>query len=97
VVGGGPAMVIDTLVVGSPEALDACLTDGVAAAFVFVVGGHVAVALVEPDPVVVAAYAVEFGLEHGGIADGLEVWPFVLDVTEQRLDPGVVGRGVGRP
>jgi len=32
--GGGPVMVGDTQVVGSPEALDACLTDGVAAAFV---------------------------------------------------------------
>jgi hypothetical protein len=45
-------MVGDTLVVGSPEALDACLMDGVAAAFVFVVGGDVADALVEPDAVV---------------------------------------------
>jgi hypothetical protein len=38
VVGGGPAMVVEALFVGSPETLDACLTDGVAAAFVFVVG-----------------------------------------------------------
>ena len=56
-VSGGSAMVGDTLVVGSPEALDACLADGVAAAFVFVVGGDVADALVQPDSVVVAAYA----------------------------------------
>ena len=54
-VSGGPAMIGDTLVVGSPEALDACLTDGVAATFVFVAGGDVADALVQSDAVVVAA------------------------------------------
>lgn len=94
-ISGVPAMIGDTLVVGSPEALDACLTDGVTAAFVFVVGGDVADALVEADVVVVAAHTVEFGFEHGGVADRFEVWPFVFDVSEQRLDPGLVGRGVG--
>jgi hypothetical protein len=46
-----PTMVGDTLVVGSPEALKACLADVFAAAGVFVVGGDVADAGVQPDAV----------------------------------------------
>jgi hypothetical protein len=37
-----PAMVGDSLLVGSPEALEACLSDRFAAAGVFDVGGDVA-------------------------------------------------------
>lgn len=97
VVRGGPAMVVEALVVGSLDTLGACLADGFAAAFVFVVGGDVADALVEPDAVVVVADAGEFGVEHGGVGDRFEVWPLVLDVSEQGLDPGLIGRSVGSP
>lgn len=87
-------MIVETLLAGLPEALDACLSDGVAAAFVFVVWGDVADALMQADAVVVVADPGEFDFEHGGIGDRLEVWPFVLDVTEQGLDPGLIGGGV---
>lgn len=40
-------MIVETLLAGLPEALDACLSDGVAAAFVFVVWGDVADALMQ--------------------------------------------------
>ena len=57
---GVRAMVGDTLVVGAPEALDACLSGLFAASFVFVVGGGVADALAEPDVVVVAAHPLGY-------------------------------------
>ncbi len=34
---------------------------------------------------------------HARIADLKEVGPLALEVAEQRLDPGLVGRGPGRP
>ena len=59
--------------------LRACLTpsrlaspDGVAAAFVFVVGGDVADRCVEPDAVVLAADAVEFGFEVAWVGELLQ-------------------------
>jgi hypothetical protein len=88
-------MVGEALVVGSPEALEACLTDGVAAAVVFVVGGDVADAGVQSGAVVGAADAVELGVEHGWVGDLFEVRPLAFDVAEEALDPGLVGRGVG--
>jgi hypothetical protein len=64
--GCGSAMVGDTLVVGSPEALDACLTDLFAAALVFFVGGDVANAGVHPGAVVDAADTGQLAVEDGG-------------------------------
>jgi hypothetical protein len=39
----------------------------------------------------------ELGAQHRRIPDGQQVRPFGLDIAEQRLDPGLVGRGAGRP
>ena len=61
----------------------------------FVVWGDVADRFVQPDRVVVDADAVEFGFEQGRIGDVEQVGPFVLDVPEERLDPGLVGGRVG--
>nr|WP_249012226.1 hypothetical protein [Conexibacter sp. DBS9H8] len=47
------------------------------------------------DPVVLTANLSEFGAEHLGIADAIDVRPFGFDVGEQALDPGLVGRGAG--
>ena len=63
---------------------------------VFVVGGDVSVAFVDPHTVVVVADAFEFSGEVGGIVERFEVGVFAFDVTEQRLDPGLVG-GCGPP
>ena len=49
--------------VGGGESVAAALADGVAAAFVFVVGSDVADCFVEPDRVVAAADPFEFGGE----------------------------------
>ena len=81
-------MVVDALLAGSPRALDARLSDGFAAAGVLVVGGDVSDAGVEADAVVVAAGPLQLGVEHGGVADLLEVGPFGFDVPEQRFGPG---------
>ena len=40
---------------------------------------------------------VEFGVQFAGVADLLQVRPLALDVPEQGLDPGLVGRRAGRP
>ena len=46
------------------------LADGFTSSFVFVVGGDVADAGVEPDPVVVRPGDLQFGAQGGGVADG---------------------------
>jgi hypothetical protein len=79
------------------EAVAAGLADGVAAAVVFVVGGDVADAGVQPDGVVLGLDAVVFEGELAGVAGLLRVRPVGLDVSEQRLDPGLVGGVPGRP
>ena len=73
------------------EAIAAGLADRVAVSVVFVVGGDVADAGVQPDGVVLLADLVQFEVELAGVADLLEVWPVGLDVPEQGLDPGLVG------
>lgn len=88
-------MVIPAGLVGGGEAVAAGLADGVATPFVLVVGSDISDALVEPNGVVVAAHPFELGGKYGGVADGEQVRVLGLDVTPQRLDPSLVGRGVG--
>ena len=56
-----PSVVVEAFLAGLVESVSAGLPDGVAAAFVFVVGCDVADAFVEPDGVVVLTDHVEFG------------------------------------
>jgi hypothetical protein len=65
------------------------------AAFVFVVGCDVADAGVQSDRVVVRRHDGQFGAQHGWVADREQVRSFGLEVPEQGLDPGLVGRGAG--
>jgi hypothetical protein len=46
-------------------------------------------------PVVLDPDPGELGVEEGGVGDLFEVGPLGLDVPEEALDPGLVGRGVG--
>lgn len=76
------------------ESSVAGFADGVAAAEVLILGCDVTDAGMKPDGVVFAADAVEFGGELCEVVDVFEVGPFALDVSPERLDPGLVGRGV---
>ena len=71
-------MVVEALLVGSPQALDALLADLFAAAGVFVVGGDISDAGVEADGVVVAAGASQLGFEGGLVSGGREPPPPAL-------------------
>jgi hypothetical protein len=62
-------MVCEPLVAGSPEADPARVADRGAAAGVFVVGGDVADAGVQPDAVVAAAHGRELAVEIAGVGD----------------------------
>ena len=62
-------MVGASLLVGLLESVLACLADLVALSGVFVVGGDVADAFVEPHRVVVAADAFEFSAEVCGVVE----------------------------
>src|SRR5512132_2151930 len=73
------------------------LADGLATASVLVVGGDVSDPGVQPHGVVVGTDHRELRAQGGGVADGEQVRVLGLDVTEQRLDPRLVGRGAGRP
>ena len=84
-------MVGASLRVGLLESVLACLADLVALPGVFVVGGEIADAFVEPHRVVVEPDAFEFTAETGGIVERFEVGVFAFDVVEQRLDPGQLG------
>ena len=88
-------MVVEALLVGSPQALGARLADGVASSGVFVVGGDISDAGVEADGVVVAAGASQLGFEGGRVVDRFEVGVLGFDVPEEALDPGLVSRGAG--
>lgn len=80
------------------DAVLACLSkpvaafgpDGITSSFVFVVGGHVLQAGVQPDAVVVGSGEFELSLQFAGIEDLLQVRPLAFDVPEQGLDPGRV-------
>jgi hypothetical protein len=73
------------------------LADRRPAALVLVVGGDVADPGVQPHPVVALPHDRELGAQGRRVADRVQVGPFGLDVAEQRLDPGLVGGGAGRP
>ena len=88
-------MVGDAPQPGGLESCLACFADLLASSFVFVVGGDVADPGVQPDRVVVLADDRELGAQGGGVADGEQMGVLGLDVAEQRLDPGLVGRGAG--
>jgi hypothetical protein len=60
------------------------------AAGVFILGGDIPDALVKPDRVVENANSVQLGFELARVADLVEVRELGLDVSEQRLDPGLV-------
>jgi len=47
----------------------------------------------ETNLVVAAAHDGQLGSQHGGVVDAEQVGPLGLDVAEQGLDPGLVGRG----
>lgn len=89
------AMVGDAGGAGSGEAGPAGGSDGFSFASVFLVGGDVADAGVEPDGVVVLALDGELGAQHVDVLDELEVGLLDLEVPEQRLDPGLVGTAPG--
>jgi len=78
------------------ESVLACLANLVALPGVFVVGGDIVDAFVEPHRVVVESDAFEFTGEIGWIVERFEVGVFAFDVAEQRFDPGLVG-GCGPP
>ena len=70
------------------------LADGLAAAGVLVVGGHVPDRLVESNRIVFHSHSFQFDINCGGIGDGLQVRPLAFEVAEERLDPGLIGRSV---
>ena len=82
---------------GSLEALPAGLADRFSSLVVFVVGGDVAERFVQPDFVVVDPDACQLCVEQRRVGDLVEVGPFVLDVPEETLDPGLSVGVWGRP
>jgi len=79
-------IVSQPLLAGFLESLTTGLPGRWAATGVFVVGGDVADAGVEPVGVVVGLDDLEFGPQHGRVGDGHQVWVVVLDGLGQRLD-----------
>ena len=69
--------------------------DLLASAGVLVVGGDVADGGVQAGLVVVAAGALELGVERGRVADRFEVGVLGFEVPEEALDPGLVCGGAG--
>src|SRR4051812_13708243 len=65
------------------------------AALVLVVGGGGAGPRGPAPRVVLGTAAGRLGCEGRGVADLVQVWPIGLDVAEQALDPGLIGRGAG--
>ena len=74
---------------GLGHAVSAGLADRFAAAFVLVVRGDIADALVEPDRVVVDSCGVELGAEDLRVGDREQVRPLGFDGSVERLDPGL--------
>jgi hypothetical protein len=88
-------MVCDPGPAGVSESAFAGGADAWAAAVVLVGGGDVADPGVQPGRVVLVADDGELGPQDGGVADAVEVRPVGLDVAEQALDPGLIGRRSG--
>jgi hypothetical protein len=57
-----------------------------------VVGTDISDAGMKPRPVAVRADDGQLGSQHLGILDGHQVGMLGLQVAEERLDPGLVGR-----
>jgi hypothetical protein len=77
---------------------EACLSglaDGFSSSVVFVVGGDVADAGVQPNRVVVRSDGGELGAQGGWVADREQVRVLGLDVPVEAFDPGLVGRRAG--
>ena len=72
-----------------------CGSDGFTSSFVFVVGGDVADALVQPGAVVEPAQVGQLGLQPAGFGDLVQVRELALEVPEERLDPSPAIRGAG--
>ena len=89
-------MVGASLRVGLLESVLACLADLVALPGMFVVGGDVSDAFVEPQRVVLVPDAFELTGEIDGIVERFEVRVLAFDLAEQRFGPGLVG-GCGPP
>jgi hypothetical protein len=89
-----PAVVVEPFLSGSLEALPAGLADRFSSSLVLVVGRDVADRLMQAHRVVLDPHAGELGFEHDRVVDVLEMGPFALDVTEQRLDPRLIRRRV---
>src|SRR5487761_1113982 len=86
-----------TSLVGGDQSDPAGGADGLASAGVLVVWSDKADRLVETNGVICQAHPFELGGEDGGVGEGEQVGVLGLDVAPQRLDPGLVGRGVGPP
>jgi FtsP/CotA-like multicopper oxidase with cupredoxin domain len=91
----GAAVVGQALLAGPGEAGAARLADGGPAALVLVVGGDVADAGVQPQVVVLLAHGLQLARQVGRVGEPAQVRPLVLDMAEQRLDVGLVGRRAG--
>ena len=87
------AIVDDSFLSGLGESVSSSAADGGSLSLVFLVGGDVADAGVEPDRVAVGSLDVELGAEHVDVFDEFEVGVLGFEVTEQRLDPGLVRWG----
>jgi hypothetical protein len=77
--------------VGGLQAVSSGGAEGFAAAVVFVVGGDVAEALVQPGGVVELAEPAQLGLKIAWVGDLVQVWVLVLEVPEERLEPDTPG------
>ncbi len=91
------AMIRDALLACSGESVTTGLSDPVAVASVFLVGGDVADALVQTDGVPAVSERVEFGSHDDDVVDRVEVGVLGFEVPEERLDLGLVGRRAGPP
>ncbi len=77
---------------GSFQAGLAVLTDLRTAAAVFVVRGHISHAGVQPHGIPMHLKMIKLGAQHGGFGDLQQVRELGLEMPEERLDPGMVGR-----
>lgn len=82
--------VVDPVGAGPGQPVPAGLADRFAAALVFIAWCDAPDRGREPNGVVVLAYAGQFRVELGAVADVLQVWPFSLHVSEEGLNPGLV-------
>src|SRR5215207_3640825 len=80
-VGAGAAMVVQAALASAVQPVAAGLADGLAAARVLVVGGHVPDRLVESIRIIFSSHSCQFDIKCGGIGDGLQVQALAFDVA----------------